>query len=105
MGLPLPVLCAGCTGWQSAMNPMGTEAHELRNLIWLFTVVAAVVWVLVMLVLAGPSPACERTDLAERWQRAAYHGRGEQCGGRHCSRNRSADLRELSGNPTAVCQR
>jgi cytochrome c oxidase subunit 2 len=53
MGLPLPVLCAGCTGWQSAMNPMGTEAHELRNLIWLFTVVAAVVWVLVMLVLAG----------------------------------------------------
>ena len=32
---------------------MGTEAHELRNLIWLFIIVLAVVWVLVVLVLAG----------------------------------------------------
>ena len=32
---------------------MGTEAHALRNLIWLFIIVLAVVWMLVMLVLAG----------------------------------------------------
>ena len=53
MSPALPMLSAGCTGWQSAMDPMGTEAHELRALIWVFIIVAAVVWVLVMLVLAA----------------------------------------------------
>ncbi|HEX3882113.1 MAG TPA: cytochrome c oxidase subunit II [Stellaceae bacterium] len=51
LGGSLLALCAGCRGWQSALDPQGPEARHLRHLIWLFTGVAALVWVLVMVVL------------------------------------------------------
>lgn len=42
---------AGCTGVQSALDPKGPAADELARLIWLFTILSAIVWVLVMAVL------------------------------------------------------
>ncbi|MDW6020997.1 cytochrome c oxidase subunit II [Mesorhizobium sp. BAC0120] len=44
-------ILAGCNGVQSALDPKGPAADELANLIWLFTVLCAVIWVLVMAVL------------------------------------------------------
>jgi cytochrome c oxidase subunit II len=43
----------GCSGIQSALDPKGPAAAELSFLIWLFTVLCAVIWVLVMIVLAA----------------------------------------------------
>jgi cytochrome c oxidase subunit 2 len=55
-GLASLALC-GCTragtGWQSALNPQGTQAIGLSRLIWSLIGVCALVWVVVMLVLAG----------------------------------------------------
>jgi cytochrome c oxidase subunit 2 len=51
--LILPLLVAGCGDWQSALDPHGPDARNVRSLIWLFVIVAAIVWVLVMLALAG----------------------------------------------------
>jgi cytochrome c oxidase subunit 2 len=48
--LPLPL--AGCAGWQSALDPHGPGAAALARLIWIFTGVSVVVWVLVMIALA-----------------------------------------------------
>jgi cytochrome c oxidase subunit II len=61
---PLLVLCGGCGGWQSAMDPQGPDAHHLRSLIWHFVIVGAVIWLMVMLVLAaalwrGRAPSAE----------------------------------------------
>ncbi|WFP65706.1 MULTISPECIES: cytochrome c oxidase subunit II [unclassified Mesorhizobium] len=44
----------GCAGWQSALDPKGPAASELAWLIWFFTGLCAVVWVLVMIGLAAP---------------------------------------------------
>lgn len=44
----------GCSGWQSALDPKGPAASELAWLIWFFTGLCAVVWVLVMVALAVP---------------------------------------------------
>jgi cytochrome c oxidase subunit 2 len=44
----------GCAGWQSALDPKGPAASELAWLIWFFTGLWAVVWVLVMAALAVP---------------------------------------------------
>lgn len=45
--------CAGASaGWQSALQPHGTQAMALRRLIWVLIGVGAIVWVAVMLVLA-----------------------------------------------------
>ncbi|MDG4895443.1 cytochrome c oxidase subunit II [Mesorhizobium sp. WSM4976] len=44
----------GCAGWQSALDPKGPAASELAWLIWFFTGLCAVVWVLVMAALAVP---------------------------------------------------
>lgn len=44
-------LLAGCSGWQSALDPAGPAAQELHGLFWLFTITCAVVWWLVMLAL------------------------------------------------------
>lgn len=44
---------AGCSGVQSALDPKGPAASELANLIWLFTILCTIVWVAVMVVLAG----------------------------------------------------
>ena len=46
----LPLL-AGCSGWQSALDPKGPAADELARLIWFFTLLCAVIWLLVMIVL------------------------------------------------------
>ncbi|HEY0435197.1 MAG TPA: cytochrome c oxidase subunit II, partial [Phenylobacterium sp.] len=45
---------SGCGGppWQSSLHPAGPLAGKLAELIWTFTIVCAVVWVLVMLALA-----------------------------------------------------
>jgi cytochrome c oxidase subunit 2 len=44
----------GCAGLQSALDPKGPAASELAWLIWFFTGLCAVVWVLVMIALAAP---------------------------------------------------
>lgn len=45
------LLLAGCSGWQSALDPKGPAAGELAWLIWFFTALCTVVWLLVMIVL------------------------------------------------------
>lgn len=50
--LPLiALICAGCTGWQSALNPHAVESARLEHLIGLFVAVCATVWVAVIVVL------------------------------------------------------
>jgi cytochrome c oxidase subunit 2 len=53
ISLAVPLLAASCSGWQSALDPHGPDAWNVRNLIWLFAVVASIVWAMVMLALAG----------------------------------------------------
>jgi cytochrome c oxidase subunit 2 len=48
----LGLSCTACTGWQSALDPQGSVAQRLGALFWLFTGTAAIVWLLVMLMLA-----------------------------------------------------
>lgn len=48
------LLLQGCAGWQSALDPKGPAAGELAWLIWFFTALCAVVWVLVMIALVAP---------------------------------------------------
>ncbi|WP_181182686.1 cytochrome c oxidase subunit II [Mesorhizobium sp. B3-1-9] len=50
----IALLLQGCAGWQSALDPKGPTASELAWLIWFFTGLCAVVWVLVMIALAAP---------------------------------------------------
>ncbi len=51
--LALPLLAADCGGWQSALDPHGPDAWNVRDLIGLFAIVASIVWSMVMLSLAG----------------------------------------------------
>ncbi|KAA2211264.1 cytochrome c oxidase subunit II [Teichococcus oryzae] len=44
---------AGCSGWQSALDPRGSTAEELHGLFWLFTITCTAVWGAVLLVLAA----------------------------------------------------
>lgn len=44
---------AGCSGIQSALDPQGPAADQLASLIWLFTILCTVVWLLVMAVLVA----------------------------------------------------
>jgi cytochrome c oxidase subunit 2 len=46
------LLLAGCSGWQSALDPQGDAARQVDGLFWLFTVTAGAIWAAVMLVLA-----------------------------------------------------
>jgi cytochrome c oxidase subunit 2 len=39
-------------GWQSALDPQGPQARHLADLIWGFTALCAVIWLLVMIALA-----------------------------------------------------
>ncbi|MER8522843.1 MULTISPECIES: cytochrome c oxidase subunit II [unclassified Mesorhizobium] len=48
------LLLAGCSGWQSALDPKGPAAGELAWLIWFFTALCTVVWLLVLAVLIMP---------------------------------------------------
>ncbi|MBI0539116.1 cytochrome c oxidase subunit II [Roseomonas sp. KE2513] len=62
--LPL-LLLAGCSGWQSALDPRADAAQELHGLFWLFTITCGIVWAVVMLVLAGAllrRPAAARPE-------------------------------------------
>src|SRR3954471_21850290 len=52
LGLQLCLSLAGCSGWQSALNPQGPQAQYLVQLIWGFAILCAVIWLLVMVVLA-----------------------------------------------------
>ncbi|UCI29782.1 cytochrome c oxidase subunit II [Mesorhizobium sp. B4-1-4] len=47
----LAVLLSGCSQWQSALHPQGGGARAILGLIWLFTAVSVVVWVLVVMAL------------------------------------------------------
>jgi cytochrome c oxidase subunit 2 len=72
--LTLALACAGCTGPQSALDPRGDQAQHLLNLILFIVVACAIVWLLVVGVLAvamsrrrdggleprEPGPATER---------------------------------------------
>ena len=69
----LPLMLAGCSGWQSALDPKGPAADELARLIWFFTLFCAVIWLLVMIVLGcGDAAAQAGTRRATaRWILAA----------------------------------
>lgn len=43
-------LC-GCAGWQSALDPHGVESEQIRRTLFLFLVVAAIVWIGVVVAL------------------------------------------------------
>lgn len=50
-GLCLPLVLAGCSGVQSALDPGGPAAARLAGLIWFFTLLCAAIWLLVMIAL------------------------------------------------------
>ncbi|RAI38961.1 cytochrome c oxidase subunit II [Rhodoplanes roseus] len=52
VALALAVGLAGCSGWQSALDPHGTDAARLAGLMWFVMATCAAVWVLVVLTLA-----------------------------------------------------
>jgi cytochrome c oxidase subunit 2 len=70
-------LCAGCTGWQSALDPQGPQASSLYALIALLVAVCALVWCAVALVLVSalwrrrPPGAAPRDPQAESERRMA----------------------------------
>jgi cytochrome c oxidase subunit 2 len=41
------LMLAGCSGWQSVLDPHSVEANQLANLFWIFLAVCSVVWALV----------------------------------------------------------
>jgi cytochrome c oxidase subunit 2 len=45
------LVLANCTGWQSALDPHSPESDQLKQLLFLFVVLATIVWVGVMAVL------------------------------------------------------
>src|SRR4051794_19376994 len=53
VSVAVPLLAASCSGWQSALDPHGPDARNVRGLIWLFVIVVSIVWAMVMLALAG----------------------------------------------------
>src|SRR5689334_4980953 len=58
------VALAGCNGNQTAISRDGLAASDILDLIWTFLAVCAVVWVLVVLVMAAG--AWRRRSLEER---------------------------------------
>lgn len=53
ISVAVPLLAASCSSWQSALDPHGPDARNVRDLIWLFVIVASIVWAVVVLALAG----------------------------------------------------
>ncbi len=47
----LALLCAGCTGSQTVLAPMGPQAAQLNWLLWSFILICGIIWLLVMFVL------------------------------------------------------
>jgi len=47
----LPLACAGCSGWQSALQPEGSDAADLDRLFQIFLLICGAIWLLVMLAL------------------------------------------------------
>jgi len=47
------LLVAGCSEWQSALHPYGENARTTLSLILSFAIICTIVWILVMLALAG----------------------------------------------------
>jgi cytochrome c oxidase subunit II len=75
LGVPLTgaaLAVAGCRGWQSAADPQGPQASQLNALIWLFVIVAGIIWTLVMVVLAAALWRRRRLS-APREQRTAWY--------------------------------
>ena len=68
---------AGCSGWQSALDPQGPQAKHLADLIWTFTIVCSLIWVVVILaLLVGLSRRHqERPDPVARSRQRAPHDR------------------------------
>jgi len=50
--LALLLLCGGCAGWQSALDPQGPSAQALGQLLHGFVLVLAAIWLAVLVVLA-----------------------------------------------------
>jgi cytochrome c oxidase subunit 2 len=51
MALAGLLACAGCSGWQSALDPRSPQAHSLAHLIWLILIVSALIWTTVLIAL------------------------------------------------------
>lgn len=51
LALAGPLACAACSGWQSALDPQGPQAHGLSRLIWLLLIVSALIFTAVAVVL------------------------------------------------------
>jgi cytochrome c oxidase subunit II len=51
--LPIALSSAvgGCSGWQSALDPRGSQSDAIRHIFYVFLAVAAVVWIAVMVFL------------------------------------------------------
>jgi cytochrome c oxidase subunit 2 len=71
--LAMLLLCGGCTGWQSALDPQGPSAHALSQLLQGFVLVLAGIWLFVLVVLAvalrrraavAPAAAARRAGIA-----------------------------------------
>jgi cytochrome c oxidase subunit II len=69
LGCLLAAACAGCSGPQSVLQAEGPQAAQLLRLFWLFTVVLAFVWIVVMLVLAATLRRRAAPGNLERGQR------------------------------------
>ena len=50
-GMAAAWLLSACSGPQSALDPQGPHADNLARLFWIFTVISAVIWLAVMVVL------------------------------------------------------
>lgn len=57
------IFLAGCSGWQSVLDPQSGQAHDLARLFWFFTIVCAAVWLLVVAALFVT--AMRRHDIAD----------------------------------------
>src|ERR1700709_2136765 len=47
------ILCSGCQGWQSAMDPAGPQSRHLTQLFWIFLIVCGAIWGLVLITLTA----------------------------------------------------
>jgi cytochrome c oxidase subunit 2 len=56
-------LLAGCSGWQSSLDPQSTEATHLANLFWLFAAMNTLIWLLVAVALLYTLRRKSRSDV------------------------------------------